>query len=59
MYIRKTGQTLAWFNNNDQPALQRHECNNRFQDAAIEEYKKIILDKGINLGARTIDSMID
>ena len=54
--VRKTGHILPWFGKQPDdgavPLLQRHERNIRFQLAAVDEYKALIVEHGIKLGSR-------
>ena len=55
-HFRKTRHILPWFDKPPDdgavPILQRHKRNIRFQLAAVDEYKTLIVEHGIKLGSR-------
>ena len=55
-YVRKTGHVLPWFDKPPDdlgvPRLHRHERNFRFQLAAVDDYKALIVEHGAKLGSR-------
>lgn len=55
--VRKTGHLFPWFDKPPEdggvPLLQRHEKDIRFQMAAVDEHKALIVEHGIMLGSRS------